>query len=127
MKHLINLSCLALLLLFAGFTQEVKAQTASADTLLGKWTNEDRTRIIEFVKNGNTYEAIIRQAPDQDLVGKKQITKLVFNNGIYKGELYLPKRGKNLSCTLRITQTGNLELAAKAGFVSRSQVWSRVK
>lgn len=127
MKHLINLSCLVLLLLLTGFIQEGKAQTANADTLLGKWTNEDRTRIIEFVKNGNVYEAIIRQAPDQDLIGQKQITKLLFNNGLYKGEVYLPKRGKNLPCTLRITSTGNLELAAKAGFVSRSQVWSRVR
>lgn len=127
MKHLINLSCVVLLLLLTGFIQESKAQTANADTLLGKWTNEDRTRIIEFVKNGNVYEAIIRQAPDQDLIGQKQITKLLFNNGLYKGEVYLPKRGKNLPCTLRITSTGNLELAAKAGFVSRSQVWSRVR
>lgn len=127
MKNLINLCFLVILLLWSGFFQETYAQSVQADTLLGKWTNDDRTRIIEFVKKGNVYEAVIKEAPDQELVGQKQITNLIFNNGVYKGEVYLPKRGKRLPCTLRITSTGNLELSAKAGFMNRSQLWSRVR
>lgn len=105
------------------------AQTSSkADTILGKWTNEDKTRTIEFTKNGISYEAVIKDAPDKNLIGTKQITGLQFDGKGYKnGKVYLPKKGKTFPCTVSLKNDGTLELSAKAGFMSKSQIWTRVK
>lgn len=115
----------AIILLTALFTT-AQAQT-NADSILGKWTNEDKTRVLEFVKTGSNYEAIIKEAPDKSLIGKKQITNLKYSNGAYKGSVYLHKRGKTLPCTLTIKSNGSMRLSAKAGFMSQSQTWTRVR
>lgn len=125
MTKTIKIFSIAIFLLAALFTT-AQAQT-NADSILGKWTNEDKTRVLEFVKTGSNYEAIIKEAPDKSLVGKKQITGLKYSNGSYKGSVYLPKRGKTLPCTLTIKSDGSLQLSAKAGFMSQSQTWTRVK
>lgn len=105
------------------------AQTSSnADTILGKWTNEDKTRTIEFTKNGSSYEAVIKDAPDRNMIGTKQITGLQFDGRGYKnGKVYFPKKGKTFPCTVSLKADGTMELSAKAGFMSKSQIWTRVK
>lgn len=110
----------------AGIFTTAQAQT-KADDILGKWTNEDKTRVLEFVKNGSIYDAIIKEAPDASLVGQKQLTGLSFSSSAYKGKLYLPKKGKSFPCTVAIKSNGTMELTAKAGFMSKSQTWTRVK
>jgi uncharacterized protein (DUF2147 family) len=124
MTKTIKFFSFAMFLLATLFTT-AQAQT-NADNILGKWANEDKTRVLEFVKTGNNYEAVIKEAPDKSLVGKKQITGLQYSNGAYKGNVYLPKRGKTLPCTLTIKSDGSLQLSAKAGFMSQSQTWTRV-
>lgn len=125
MTKTIKFFSIAIFLLTA-IIADAKAQSNS-DDILGKWTNEDKTRVLEFVKTGSDYEAVIKEAPDKTLVGKKQITGLKHNNGSYKGSLYLPKRGKILPCTLTIKSDSSLQLSAKAGFMSQSQTWTKVK
>jgi uncharacterized protein (DUF2147 family) len=116
--------------IFWGNNSKVSAQStpATGDAIIGKWTNEDKTRIIEFVKTGATYEAVIKEAPDKSLIGKKQITGLQFDGRAYKnGKVYLPKRGKTYPCTVSLKGDDTMELSAKAGFMSKSQTWTRVK
>lgn len=113
------------LLFIAGLFTAVQAQT-NADDILGKWTNEDKTRVLEFVKNGSSYDAIIKEAPDNSLIGQKQLTNLSFRKSSYKGKLYLPKKGKSYPCTITIKGDGTMELTVKAGFMSKSQTWSRL-
>lgn len=125
MTKTIKFFSIAIFLLTA-IIADAKAQS-NADDILGKWTNEDKTRVLEFVKTGSEYEAVIKEAPDKTLVGKKQIAGLKHNNGSYKGSLYLPKRGKILPCTLTIKSDSSLQLSAKAGFMSQSQTWTKVK
>lgn len=108
------------------FVTAANAQTNS-EAILGKWTNEDRTRVIEFVKTGDGYEAIIKEAADRNLIGQKQITGLRYNNNGYSGTLHLPKKGKTFPCTAHIEDNGKLELSARVGFMSKSQTWTRVK
>ncbi|CAG5016133.1 hypothetical protein DYBT9275_05483 [Dyadobacter sp. CECT 9275] len=119
-------STLMLLFVAVELTTGAHAQT-SADAILGKWTNEDQTRVIEFVKDGGGYQALIRQAPDQSLVGKKQLTGITYGKGVYTGQVWLPKHGKNYPCTLTLKTNDSLELSAKAGFMSKSQMWTRVR
>lgn len=112
-------------LIMMGLVPPTQAQVDEAK-LTGKWTNEDRTRVLEFVKTGDTYEAIIRQAPDKEMIGKKQITGLVYKGGTFKGTLHLPKKNKVLPCTLVINSDGLLELSAKSGFIGQKQTWSKL-
>lgn len=115
-----------MMLLVATVFTTAHAQT-NADTILGKWTNDDKTRVIEFVKSGSSYDAIIKEAPDKSIIGKNQLTGLVYKNGSYSGKVYLPKKGKSFPCTVKLNSNGSLELSAKAGFMSKSQTWTRVK
>lgn len=116
---------LILLILSASPATEAYAQN-NADAILGKWTNDDKTRIIEFVKEGSSYHAIIRKAPDPDLLGKNQLTQLVFRQDTYNGRLWLPKKGKSYPCSLQINTHGSLEITAKAGFMSKTQAWTKL-
>ncbi len=109
-------------------TALAQTSTPTADTILGKWTNEDKTRTIEFIKNGTSYEAVIKDAPDRNIIGTKQISGLQFDGKGYKnGKVYLPKKGKTFPCTVSLKADGTMELSAKAGFMSKSQIWTRVK
>lgn len=125
MKKTIQFLSLVLLLATAVFSR-AQAQNG-ADAVLGKWTNEDKTRVIEFIRSRNGYDAVIREAPDQSLVGKNQLSNLSYHEGTYSGSVLLPKRGKSYPCMLRIKKDGSMELTAKAGLVSKSQVWTRVQ
>ena len=118
-------SMLTFLVFAVGLLSTAYAQT-DGDTILGKWTNEDKTRVLEFVKAGTGYDAIIRDAPDQDLIGKKQLTRMAYSKGIYTGTVLLPKKGKSYPCTLKMKADSTMELTAKTGFMSKSQVWTRV-
>lgn len=116
-----------LLLLITLFTSKGIAQLPNGDAILGKWTNEDKTRVLEFVKNGSSYEALIKEAPDKSLAGQKQITQLQYSNNIYSGKLQLPKKGKTFPCTVKLQHNGSLELTARVGFMGRSQTWTKVQ
>lgn len=117
---------LMILSLVAGSFSTTYAQK-NPDDILGKWTNEDKSRVFEIVKSGNGYNAVIQEAPSKDIIGKNQLVDLLYNDGIYKGKVYLPKKGKGYPCTVVVKSDGTLELTAKAGFMSRSQTWTRVQ
>ncbi|HTN45817.1 MAG TPA: DUF2147 domain-containing protein [Flavipsychrobacter sp.] len=125
MKKTMKFLSLVALLVSALFVP-AKAQSG-ADTILGKWTNEDKTRVIEFIKSGSVYNAVIRKAPDQSVVGKNQLANLSYRDGNYNGNVLLPKKGKSYPCTLRMKDDGTMEMTAKAGFMTKSQVWTKVK
>jgi len=115
-----------ILVLVTGLLTTVYAQN-KADGILGKWTNKDKTRVIEFVKSGDGYDAVIREAPNANIVGRKQLTGVAYSNGTYTGNVLLPKKGKSYPCTLKMKTDSTMELTAKVAFMSQSQVWTRVK
>lgn len=116
-------------LIIAGllFGMNVHAQSAN-DKIVGKWTNEERTRIIEFVKNGNTYDGVVRKAEDERLVGKKQITGLRANgnSSFTNGVVHLFKKGKTATCSVTLSGETKLYLKANYGMMSKTQVWTRL-
>lgn len=117
---------LMILAITAGICNSACAQT-NADVILGKWINQDKTRVIEFTKTGNTYQAYIRQAPDKSIIGNKQVTDVLYQTGSYNGNIYLPKKSKSYPCTIAINSNGVMCITARAGFMSRSQTWTKVR
>lgn len=129
-KIKINVTLVTFLLaVFLGNTMTNYAQTAStnADSILGKWTNADKTKIIEFLKNGNAYEAIVRKAGNSESIGKKMITDLAFNGKKYIGKVYIPKTKKKYDCSIVFLNSKTIELTAKSGFMSQSRQWTKVE
>lgn len=118
---------LLMILIFIGGLSTVAHAQTNVDTILGKWTNEDKSRVIEFIKNGSSYNAVIKKAPDESMVGKDQLTDLVYKNGSYSGKVNLPRKGKSYPCTVTIKSDGTLQLTARAGFISKSQTWTKVQ
>lgn len=100
----------------------------SNDKILGKWTNKDKSRVIEFVKNGSAYEAVIIKAESSSLVGKKQITALKHNkdNAYKDGTLHIIQKGKTANCSAKLVSDTKLELKASIGFMSKIQVWKKI-
>lgn len=119
-----------LMILFAGFllAGNLAAQSAN-DQLIGLWTNEDQTHTIEFVQNGDTYEALIRKADEANLVGKKQITGLekVGKDAFDKGTLYIIRKGRTAKCSVKMPDRDRLKLTASVGLFSKSQTFFRVE
>ncbi|MBK8493212.1 MAG: DUF2147 domain-containing protein [Saprospirales bacterium] len=98
------------------------------DRILGQWTDEDHTRVLEFVRNGSFYDAIIREAEPSSLIGKKQITSLKYDTGnAYKdGLLHAFQKGKTANCSAKLLEDNKLQLKASKGLTSKSSVWTRV-
>jgi uncharacterized protein (DUF2147 family) len=116
-----------ILILIGAATVGLRAQSVSiADPLIGKWTNEEKSRTIEFRKAADKMEGIIISASDPSLIGKKQFTEVELQNGQYRGSLHLPRKNRRFSCTIKMLNNGSLEITAQAGFSSRSQIWTRV-
>lgn len=118
-----------LILFTIGFLMHFSVHTYAQtnDKILGKWTNEERTRVIEFVKNGNTYEALIRSAEDPSLIGKKQITGLKNKgNEYYGGTLHIFQKDKKLKCSASISSDNHLKLTASYGLISKTQTWKKL-
>ncbi|AEL26217.1 Protein of unknown function DUF2147 [Cyclobacterium marinum DSM 745] len=116
--------------LLVGFLFGISAYAQNAEEiLLGKWTNPDETRVIEFVQNGGFYEAIILKSDDTSFEGRKQITHLKYHkNGIYKdGMVHVFKKDRTLACKANLLSIDELELSVSFGFMSKSAVWTRVE
>ncbi|MDF2551059.1 MAG: hypothetical protein K0R77_334 [Chryseobacterium sp.] len=109
------------------FSLNIFAQTTH-DKILGKWTNEDKTRIIEFVKSGDAYDAIIRKAEDNSIVGKKQITalKATGTTSFADGTLHIIKKGKTAKCTASLSGDTMLYIKASHGMMSKTLTWTKL-
>ena len=109
------------------FSMSTFAQNTN-DRILGQWTDEDHTRVLEFVRNGSFYDAIIREADPSLLIGKKQITSLKYDTGnAYKdGLLHAFQKGKTVNCSAKLLEDNKLQLKASKGLTSKSSVWTRV-
>ena len=120
-------------LLFVMFSLFICASSASAqslnDKISGKWVNDDQSRVIEFVRNGSVYDAIIIKAEDSTIIGKKQITGLVFTgkDTFQKGVLHIILKNMTVNCKVRIIGDSELEIIVSKGFISKSQIWKRYK
>lgn len=127
MKNFFKTARVIFPLVFILLGMNMKAQT-SEDKLLGKWTNEEKTRVVEFVKNGNYYDAIIRKSEDASLIGKKQIggLKPSGKSNYTNGTVYIIKKGKTASCSAQILKDGLLSIKASYGMISKTQVWTRL-
>lgn len=109
------------------FSMSAMAQNTN-DRILGQWIDQDQTRVLEFVKNGSSYDAIIREAEPNSLIGKKQISSLKYDKGnaFKDGLLHVLQKGKTATCSAKLLDDNKLQLKASKGLASKLSVWTRV-
>lgn len=104
-----------------------QADSTQGDAILGRWTNEERTRTIEFVKKDGRYEAIAIAGSQPDNRGRAVITGLRFDGKKYTGQVYAPKQNRQFPCSIVLQGQDKMLLTGKAGFMSQTKTWTRVK
>ncbi len=103
--------------------------TTSHDRILGKWQSEDNTRVLEFVKSGAEYEAIILKSDPASLEGKKQITGLKAHKNLnqYKdGTMHIHQKNRTGSCAVKLLNDTQLELEVSVGPMTKKMVFNRI-
>lgn len=145
------------LIIFLAFPAMVSA--LEADAILGQWVTEGGGSRIEIAKQGDhlywgtivalknpTYQPGEQKGMDgkqrQDLhnqdqslrtrplVGLKLMQNFRFANDTWSdGQIYDPENGKTYSCTITLTEDGNLEVRGYVGFefLGRTTVWQPAK
>ena len=107
------------------------AQTDStqADRILGRWTNEEKTRTIEFIKRDEVYEAfpVLPGSNQPDTKGRAVISGLRYDGKKYTGQAYAPKQNRQFACSIVLQGNDKMVLTGKVGFISQTRTWTRVK
>ena len=118
-----------ILFLFSAVLSISSPTQTPGDQILGSWKYETQNRVLEFVQNGSTYDAIIREANEPEYIGQKQISSLKFhkNNRYNGGSLHILKRGNTADCSAKLLSDTELELTVKFGFMSRTQILTKVQ
>lgn len=128
MKYLIRSFLILWVLSPVGFT--VKAQS-SADQILGVWKSEDGVRTIKIYKDNGAYFGKIlanSHAPkDKMPVGTVIMKNFVFEDGRWKGKLYIPSQDMSFKTVASLETPDKLKSALKIGFFTKSRMWNRVK
>lgn len=129
----------ALLLLLLFSFQFVWAQ--DADKILGKWQSDDGQVTMEVTKSGQKYVGKIIAAtnesakdtknPDpklrsRSIIGIEILSNLVYTNGLWKGEIYTPKRGVSANCEVRLLPNGTMEIKASKYGQTQKRIWKRL-
>lgn len=90
-----------------------------AQSIPGKWTNNDHSKEMTIVQTATGFSGTIN--------GKEALQHIEYNNGNYTGQVYLPKKDKTFPCTITLKGNDTLLITVKAGFISQTKVWTRIK
>lgn len=106
-----------------------QTDSAQADGILGRWTNKEKTRTIEFVKRDGVYEAFaVPSGTNQpDTKGRAVISGLRYDGKKYTGQAYASKQNRQFACSIVLQGSDKMELTGKVGFISQTRTWTRVK
>jgi len=98
-----------------------------SDKILGKWINENRTRIIEFVKTNHGYDAYIIHAENKSLNGRVQIEGLrpASPDLFVDGTAFLFSHNKKIKCEVHLEGSQKLYITGRYRLVSKTQKWTR--
>ena len=115
-----------------GQSEEGISKLLGEDAILGVWLTEKQDSKVKIVKDSNNVffgKLIWVEAPNQDFTGKAILKNVTYNpsTGVYNCPwVYDPK----LNITVRATATvskDTLYLKARKGFISKTEIFTRVK
>lgn len=112
---------LAFLLLSTGFIYSQK----SADAIIGKWLNPDRTKKMEIYKLGTEFYGKLIWMSEP--TSKAKVGDLVLKDFKYDGGKWVGKvvvKGDSYSGSLKL-DNNILSITATVGFLSKTKKWTR--
>jgi uncharacterized protein (DUF2147 family) len=108
-------------------TTSVLAQS-TADDISGKWETANKARIIEITKDNNGYKGTITEDKNDKLpAGTVLLKDLQYkSSGTYTGKMVAPKMGREIPCTITMTDGNTLSIKVSAGGQSKTLEWKRI-
>jgi uncharacterized protein (DUF2147 family) len=108
-------------------TTSVFAQS-SADDITGKWETANKARIIEITKDNNGYKGTITEDKNDKLPAGTVLLKDIQykSSGTYTGKMAAPKMGREIPCTITMTDANTLSINVSARGRSKTLEWKRL-
>ncbi len=131
-------------LLVIGVTGLTRAQ----NEIEGIWLTHEKNSRIEISNQGDSYQGRIvwleqttdrkgnplkdRKNPDpklrdREIMGMEMLSDLTYADGVWKGKLYGPKRGRTTDVTLRLLSEEELGVGVSVMGMTRNFTWKRVR
>lgn len=101
---------------------------ANVGTIEGKWLAENESTEITLsqVERGVWQGVVTRSPMKPEMKGQQILSSIVKQSDGYKGKLYALKRAKYYDADIKVMED-TLEVEVKAGFLSKTIVWTRIK
>jgi uncharacterized protein (DUF2147 family) len=108
-------------------TTSLLAQS-TADDISGKWETANKARIIEITKDNNGYKGTITEDKNDKLpAGTVLLKDLQYKSSrTYTGKMVAPKMGREIPCTITLTDGNTLSIKVSAGGRSKTLEWKRI-
>jgi len=110
-------------------TTTVMYAQQTADKIIGRYMNEEKTRKIEVYKDGTFYwgKLVWINEPSAKVeTGTVVLKKIKYTGKDWTGYIYLPTKNKTLDGTFTLDKNNNLQITANAGFMSKTKIWKRI-
>jgi len=128
---------LAVILLSKFAMLAIAATTAdpAAASIEGRWTNPDRSVIIDIAPCGGALCGTVAWANAQaqqdshknapHLIGTQLLTGLQLNGGTWEGKLFVPDRNLHVEAKIQSEGAGQLKVSGCEIGICKSQLWAR--
>jgi uncharacterized protein (DUF2147 family) len=134
---------LLLLLITLLASQTILAQ--SSDQIAGTWITENEKAHVEIFKRSGQYFGKIVWVEELDdststatsndsnsnlsresALGTILLSDVSFNKGKWQGTLYIPKKDREVKCTLELVSEDKLKISVSRFLRSSSKIWTRL-
>ncbi|MFH5885912.1 DUF2147 domain-containing protein [Halalkalibaculum sp. DA3122] len=133
-----------LLFLFALLASQASL-AQSADQIAGIWITENEKAHVEIYKQSGLYVGKIvwveglddttsttsSKDPNSNLtresaLGTILLSDVSYDKGIWQGSLYIPKKDREVKCTLELITEDELKITVSRFLRSSSKIWTRL-
>ena len=101
---------------------------ADSASIEGLWLAENKSTHIEISQSKpGLWQGIVTKSPSQpELEGQQILSKMEEVAGGFKGKVYAIKKAKHYDADISLVD-GTLQIKAKAGFFTKTMVWTRIE
>ncbi len=94
--------------------------------LIGKWKAPKENTVIHIKQQGDVLEGIIVKSDKEEVVGEKILHDITYQNGKWKGKLYVITKDQMVDVTLN-PKGKVLELNIKFGWMTNKVEWQKAE
>ena len=101
---------------------------ADSPSLQGQWLAENQSTQIEISQSeSGLWQGIVTKSPSQpELTGQQILSEMVEVVDGFKGKVYAIKKAKHYEADISLAD-GTLQIEVKAGFFTKTMIWTRIE